>query len=245
MATIANDFAFGWEQCAGFQRVFEDEGGKIVIKLWPPLVTPDFVPYIARLTNIDGVFNGLGGGNPIRFFKTYANLGLTRKMTMTGGWSLLDDPLLRSLGDGAVGVYTAHWYTPSYDSESNKRYVAAMKKDYDETPGGGATAMYVAGQVIEAALQKTDGKIGDKHVFMNAVRNVSLSDTPRGPFHFDHFGNAVGPVFIRRCERVNGKLVNVVVKTYPEVSQFWTFNVKWFLSQPVYSRNFPPARYLR
>ena len=67
MATIANDFAFGHEQCAGFQRVFEDAGGKIVLKLWPPVVTPDFAPYVSQFSNIDGVFNGLGGGNPIRF----------------------------------------------------------------------------------------------------------------------------------------------------------------------------------
>jgi len=40
MATISEDFAFGHEQCAAFQRVFEDTGGKIVKKLWPPLVTP-------------------------------------------------------------------------------------------------------------------------------------------------------------------------------------------------------------
>src|SRR5881628_2368736 len=40
--TIADDFAFGHEQMAGFQRVFEDAGGRVVKKLWPPLVTPDY-----------------------------------------------------------------------------------------------------------------------------------------------------------------------------------------------------------
>src|SRR6266699_2577787 len=39
-ATISEDFAFGYEQMSGFQRVFEDDGGKVVKKLWPPLVTP-------------------------------------------------------------------------------------------------------------------------------------------------------------------------------------------------------------
>ena len=63
MSTIANDFAFGHQQCAGFQRVFEDSGGKIVQKLWPPLVTPDFVPYVSQFKDIDGVFSGIGGGN--------------------------------------------------------------------------------------------------------------------------------------------------------------------------------------
>jgi branched-chain amino acid transport system substrate-binding protein len=244
MATIANDFAFGYEQCAGFQRVFENEGGKIVTKLWPPVVTPDFVPYISQLKDIDGVFNGLGGGNPVRFLKTYADMGLGQ-ITMTGGWSLLDEPLLKSLGDEAIGIYTAHWYTPSYDSESNRRFVSAMRKDYGELPGGGAAGMYVAGQVIEAALQKTGGKIDDKKKFMDTMREVVLTDTPRGHFQFDQFGNAVGPIFIRKCERKDGKLVNSVVKTYPDVSQFWTFEPKWFLSQPVYSRDSPPANNLR
>ncbi|HEX7273455.1 MAG TPA: ABC transporter substrate-binding protein, partial [Casimicrobiaceae bacterium] len=35
MATIADDIAYGHEMCAGFQRVFEDAGGKIVQKLFP------------------------------------------------------------------------------------------------------------------------------------------------------------------------------------------------------------------
>jgi branched-chain amino acid transport system substrate-binding protein len=245
MATIANDFAFGHEQCAGFQRVFEDEDGKIAIKLWPPLVTPDFVPYIAQFKDIGGVFNGLGGGNPVRFLKAYANMGFGQRITMTGGWSFLDEPLLKSLGDEAIGVYTAHWYTPSFDSASNKRFVAAMQKDYGELPGGGAAGLYIAGQVIEAALHKTGGKIDDNEAFMDAMRGVVLTDTPRGHFHFDQFGNAVGPVFIRKCERKDGKLVNTVIKTYPNVSQFWTYDEKWFLAQPVYSRDYPPAKNLR
>ena len=242
MMTIANDFSFGHEQCAGFQRVFEDAGGKIVKKLWPPLVTPDYAPYVSQLADIDGVFNGLGGGNPVRFLQTYASMGLGSKATMTGGWSLLDEPLLKSLGDEAIGIYTAHWYTPGYDSASNDKFTSAMQKDYGELPGGGAAGMYVAGQVIEAAMQQTASLFDDKEKFMQAIRGVALTDTPRGPFRFDRFGNAVGPVFIRKCERKDGKLVNTVIKTYPNVGQFWTYDVNWFLSQPVYSRDYPPDR---
>ena len=132
MITIADDIAYGHEMCAGFQRVFEDAGGKIVKKLWPPVVTPDFVPYILQLENIDGVFNGLGGGNPVKILQTYATTGLNPAMPMTGGWSLLDEPLLKSLGDEAIGVYTAHWYTPSFESQSNRRFVDVVRHG----PGG-------------------------------------------------------------------------------------------------------------
>jgi branched-chain amino acid transport system substrate-binding protein len=99
--------------------------------------------------------------------------------------------------------------------------------------------------VIEAALQKTGGKLDDKKRFMDTMREVVLTDTPRGHFQFDQFGNAVGPIFICKCERKDGKLVNTVIKTYPNVSQFWTIDPKWFLSQPAYSRDFPPANNLR
>ena len=39
----------------GFQRVFEDDGGTVVKKLWPPIVTPDYTPYIAQLSGVDAV----------------------------------------------------------------------------------------------------------------------------------------------------------------------------------------------
>ena len=52
----------------------------------------------------------------------------------------------------------------------------------------------------------------------------------------------VGAFYIRRCERKGDKLVNTTIKTYPKVSQFWTYDEKWFLAQPVYSRDYPPLK---
>jgi len=43
--TLSEDFAFGYEQMGGFQQTFEDEGGRIIKKLWPPIVTPDYFPW--------------------------------------------------------------------------------------------------------------------------------------------------------------------------------------------------------
>ena len=69
-------------------------------------------------------------------------------------------------------------------------------------------------------------------------------DTVRGPVKFDEYGNVVGAVYIRKVERKDGRLVNVVNKTYPAVSQFWTYEPKAFLANPVYSRDWPPAKNL-
>ncbi|MFL5232166.1 MAG: ABC transporter substrate-binding protein [Microvirga sp.] len=245
MATISEDFAFGHEQCAAFQRVFEDTGGKIVKKLWPPLVTPDYTPYIAQIGDVDGVFNGFAGSNPVKFMRSYADLGLKAKIPLTAGWTALDDALLKSVGDEAVGVISASYYTADHDSPSNKRFVAAMAKDYGVLPGAYSAAMYIAGQCVEAALAKTGGKSDDKKALSDALHGLSLEDTPRGPVAFDEGGNVVGSVFVRRCERKGGNLVNTTIKTYPKVSQFWTYPPAEFLKQPVYSRDYPPAKNLQ
>jgi branched-chain amino acid transport system substrate-binding protein len=243
-ATISEDFAFGYEQMAGFQRVFEDNGGKVVKKLWPPLVTPDYTPYIAQIGNVDCVFNGFAGSNPVKFMRAYADLGVKAKIPLLAGWTAMDDALLRSLGDEAVGVLSAAWYSADFDSESNKRFVANMQKDYNVLPGGYSAGMYVAGQCVETAIAKLGSKADDRKALADELHNVSLIDTPRGPVKFDKYGNVVGDVFIRKCEKKDGKLVNTVIKRYPNVGQFWTYDEKAFLAAPVYARDQPPARNL-
>ncbi len=238
--TLADDFAFGHEQMAGFQRVFEDAGGRVVKKLWPPLVTPDYTPYLAQISGVDAIVQGFAGSNPLKFMKQYKDQGL--KLPVIAGAPAGDDALLKSFGDEALGMISINFYTNDLDTPSNKRLIDGMVRDYANIPGTYSAGLYVAGMVAEAALEKTGGKTDDKEAFVKALRAVTLSDTPRGPFHFDHLGNVVGNFYIRRCEKKDGKLVNTTIKTYPDVSQFWTYDEKWFLSQPVYSRDYPPLK---
>jgi branched-chain amino acid transport system substrate-binding protein len=240
VVTISEDFAFGYEQMGGFQQTFEDEGGRIVNKLWPPLVTPDYTPYVAQIQDCDGVCQGFAGSNPLRFMKAYASAGLKYPVVTgeTGG----DDALMHAFGDEALGMYSCCPYTLDLATDSNKRFIAAMQKDYKVDPGFYAAGLYVAAAVVAAGLEKAGGKADDKEAFVNTLRSVDLKDTPRGPIKFDHLGNVIGDFFVRRVEKVNGKLVNKTVKTYHDVSQFWTYDEKKFLSQPVYSRNYPPLK---
>jgi branched-chain amino acid transport system substrate-binding protein len=240
--TVADDFAFGYEQIGGFQRVFEDLGGQVMKKLWSPLNTPDYIPYIAQIQDCDVVCQVLVGANPIKFTKQYRELGL--KPPLLGGSTVADDTIIRTFGDEAIGLVNAIPYALDLDVPANHRFIAAMKQNYgDDVPiGFYAACNYVNGQIVEAALEKTGGKSDDPAEFMKAVRSVSLTETPRGPVSFDDYGNLIFNVYIRRIEKANGKLVNKTIKTYPKVSQFWTSDPKWFLQQPVFSRNYPPLK---
>jgi branched-chain amino acid transport system substrate-binding protein len=240
IVTISEDFAFGHEQMGGFQRVFEDGGGRVVKKLWPPLVTPDYTPYLAQISGVDAVVQGFAGSNPLKFMKQYKDQGL--KLPVLSGSVGCDDALLKSFGDEALGVISCSAYTADLDTPSNKRLVEGMLRDYGNIPGIYAGGIYINGMVAEAALEKTGGKTDDKEALIKALRAVSLTDTPRGPFRFDRLGNVVGNFYIRRCEKKGDKLVNTTIKTYKDVSQFWTYDEKWFLSQPVYSRDYPPLK---
>jgi branched-chain amino acid transport system substrate-binding protein len=237
---IAEDFAFGYEQMGGFHRVFEDDGGKVLKKIWAPLGTADNTPFIAQIGQCDVVCQGFSGSAPVKFMKQYADLGL--KTPVIGGETAGDDALMKSFGDEAIGMINACPYTLDLVNDANKRFVADFTKDYGNVPGFYAAGLYVNGLVVEAGLQKVNGNTGDKEAFVKALRSVQLTDTPRGPIKFDDHGNVIGNIYIRRIEKQNGKLANKTVKTYENVSQFWTYDEKTFLAQPVYSRDYPPLK---
>jgi branched-chain amino acid transport system substrate-binding protein len=241
---ISEDFAFGHEQMGGFQQTFEDNGGKILKKIWPPLVTPDYTPYVAQISDCDGVCQGFAGSNPLRFMKAYASAGL--KFPVVSGETGGDDALLKSFGDEAIGLMSCIPYTLDLESDGNHRFVQGMLKNFNTVPGQYAGLLYVNCQVVEAGLKALNGDSSDKTKLVAAMRAVNLTDTPRGPVKFDHFGNVIGDFYVRKLGKEGAKyglsLWNKTVKTYHNVGQFWTYDEKKFLAQPVYSRDYPPIK---
>lgn len=243
VAIIADDFAYGHETAAGFQRTFEDNGGKVVQRLLPPLNVPDYGSYIAQIKrNVDAVYAGFAGANGFRFLRQYREYGL--KLPVLGSMTTADEGILRQMGDEAIGVISGGWYAAGIDSPENKRFVAAVNKEYGADPGYYTLGAYSAGALVEAAVKAVNGKVEDKEAFMKALRNPGTVRDPRGEWKLDEYGNPVMPAFIRKVERRGGKLVNTVVQSYPAVSQFWKYDPKQFLANPVYSRDFPPAKHL-
>src|SRR5712671_759485 len=244
MAVIADDIPYGHEMCAGFQRVFEDAGGKVVQRMFPPLTVPDYGTYLAQLkTNVDAVFLGFAGSNGFRYLRQFNEYGLMGKVKPIGGMTALDEAVLRNMGDEALGIVTSCWYSAELDNPVNRKFAAEFRKEWKYDPGFYAAATYVEGAVLESALTAVKGNIEDKSAFMKALRSVKV-DTVRGPVRFDDYGNVIGNVYIRKVERKDGRLVNSVIHTYPDVSQFWTYKPDEFLKNPVYSRDYPPAKNL-
>ena len=153
--TAGDDFAFGYEQVGGFQRAFEDDGGKIVKKLWSPFNTPDYLPYLAQIdpASADAVVVVYAGANPIKFVKQYRSQNLS--LPLLGGSTVADDTIMRNFGDEAIGLINSIPYTLDLDTDANHRFIASMQKYYGANVPIGfyAAALYVDGQILEAALK--------------------------------------------------------------------------------------------
>src|SRR5205807_8781928 len=80
--------------------------------------------------------------------------------------------------------------------------------------------------------------------FFKAMHDVRLDYGPIGPVRLDDYGTPVLDIYIRKVARVNGKLANTILKTYPQVSQFWTYDPAQFVTQPTFSRDYPPSKNL-
>ncbi|WP_244446562.1 ABC transporter substrate-binding protein [Neorhizobium galegae] len=237
--TIADDFAFGQEQTAGFQRVFEASGGSITNKLWAPLNAADYGSYISQISGVDAVFAAFSGANGLRFLRQYNEYGLKGQIPVISAMTTVDEGVLHTMGDEALGIISAGWYSAGIDTPHNKSFVEQLRKVTGVDPGFYSVGAYSAGLALEAALKSIDGKVENKQGLIAALKKAEIANDPRGPWKFDQYGNPIENIYIRKVERKDNRLVNTVIKTYDQVSQFWTYQPERFLAEPVYSRNNP------
>jgi branched-chain amino acid transport system substrate-binding protein len=241
VSVIAYDFAFGWECVGGFQRVFEDSGGRTLQKIWVPLTAQDFSPYLSQISkDADAVFAVFSGRQTIQFNKQYQEFGLKGKIPLIGGGTLMDEHALPSMGDEAIGVITPLHYSEALDTPANKKFVKAFREKAKKAASYYSEGTYTGARWIVEAIKAVNGDVENRTKLMEALRKVELKDVPRGPMKLDNYGNPIQNIYVRKVEKAGGELQNTVIYTYPNVSQFWKFNPVEFLKQPVYSREFPP-----
>jgi branched-chain amino acid transport system substrate-binding protein len=245
VAIVADDLTFSQEVAAGFQHVFEESGGKIVQKIFSPINTPDYATYVTQLKpNLDAVFISFSGANGPRFLKAFGDYGLRSKVAVLAGMTTVDEAILNTMGDDVIGVLSSGWYSAAFENPENRKFVADFRAANKSDPGLYAVGAYSAGLFLEQAVIAVNGKVEDKQAFMKALKSVQIKTSPRGEIRLDAYANPIVNAYIRKVERKDGRLMNVVLKTYPNVSQFWTYDPKAFLANPVYSREWPPAKNL-
>jgi len=240
VATMGFDYSFGWEGVGGFQRVFEDLGGKVVQRTWTPLTVQDFGPYLASVKrDVDGVYLNYSTTWAQRFLRQWNDFGLKGRMVLVGVGQNTDENVLKGMGDEALGLITSLNYSGALDTPANKKFSAAYEKKFGRNTSLYSMQGYTAARFYFEAIKAINGDVEDRERFLQALRKVEIADDPRGSMKMDELGNPIQNVYIRKVERVGGKLQNTVIHTYPMVSQFWTYKKEDYLKEPLYDRNTP------
>ncbi len=157
IVTIGADYAFGYETIGGFQKSFEDCGGKIIQKIWSPITTKDFGPYLARIKkDADAVFTLMVGGGSLQFPKQYKAAGF--KLPLLGGGTSADEFALPQMGDEAIGYVTALQYSAALNTPKNIAFVKRYRKRYGKVPSYYSESNYTTAQWIHEVMKKTGGK---------------------------------------------------------------------------------------
>ena len=245
VAIIAEDFTYGHEGAGGFHLAFEAAGGKIVQKLWPPLNTPEYAPYLAQIKpDVDAIYMGFAGSNPVRFLKQFNDFGLKGKVAVLGNTTSTDEGILQVMGDEVVGVYTAGWYAAGLETPDNKNFVAGINAAHKHDPGFTPRGRTPHFSSLRKRSRRPVERLTTRRRSSKPCTTSASPHGPIGPVQLDEYGTPILDIHIRKVARVKGKLTNTIVKTYPQVSQFWTYDPKKFIEQPVFSRDFPPSKNL-
>jgi branched-chain amino acid transport system substrate-binding protein len=247
IVTIAADYAFGYETVGGFQKAFEDCGGKIIQKIWPPLGAKDFGPFIPTIkADTDAVFSLMVGPMPAQFIKQMRGAGF--KKPIIGGGTSYDEFVLPFMGDEAIGDVSSLHYSAALDTPKNAAFVKAYRTRFGKVPSYYSENNYTTAQWLDEALKKAGGKWPGPEELIKLMVGIKL-DSVRGPVSFDDMRNPIQNIYIKKVEKKKmfgyekDELWNTVTKTYPNVSQFWTYGKDKFLAQPVYDKNFPPCKF--
>jgi branched-chain amino acid transport system substrate-binding protein len=241
---IAMDNNFGYEGIGGFQKVFEDAGGRVVQKVWVPLNAMDFAPYLSQVpTDVDALVQVFVAGQAVRFAKQYGESSLRGKVPLIGTGVFSDQSSLQGMGDEAIGHIGALIWASTLANPANRAFMQLAEPKLKRPPSYFHAVMYSAGRWIVEAVKSLDGNVEDKDKLLAALRKASeTTEDPRGPIKLDEYGNPTENVYIVKVERVGGKLQNTIIHTYPMVSQFWTYKPDEFLKTPAYDRSYPPLK---
>jgi branched-chain amino acid transport system substrate-binding protein len=247
IAAIGADYAFGYEVIGGFQKAFEDCGGKIIQKIWPPIGTKDFGPYIPTFkADADAIFTLMVGPMSLQFPKQLRASGYNKPVL--GGGTSYDEFVLPSMGDEVIGDVSALQYSAALDNQRNEAFVKKYRAKYGKVPSYYSETNYTSAQMIHEIIKENNGKFPGAEEFIKQLAARKF-DTLRGPVAFDDMRNPVQNIYIKKVEKKKmfgydkDELWNTVIKTYPNVGQFWTYGKDTFLRQPVYSRDFPPCKF--
>ncbi|MBA4114774.1 MAG: branched-chain amino acid ABC transporter substrate-binding protein [Verminephrobacter sp.] len=212
-AIMAADYVWGQDSAKSFEAAVTAQGKKVALKLFVPLGTKDYAPYIQQLkaANVDAVWVADVSG-AIAFTKQAADFGLIPKTPLIGH-ALLSNFVVNATGNALTNTPGNVGYTPDIDTPQSKAFAAAFKAKHNRLPSD------TEGQAYNGAMVLFQGVALAKSVkpedVTKALRGAQV-DTLYGKATVRAADNQmVIPNYVARVKTADGVLRPVIEQTYP------------------------------
>ena len=225
--TAVTDFIAGHDAEAAFTKAFTDAGGKIIGADRFPPANPDFTPFVHRIKDAkpDVAFIFVPAQTQATaMMRAINDLGLREAgIKIAAPQDLLPDEELPNMGDMPLGLITSGTYSVAGKRPANEAFLAAWKRAYGEKsiPDFFSVDGWDGMAMIFDLVKATKGKFAadEAMAFFSHWKNP---DSPRGPIEIDPATrDIIQNIYIRRVEKVDGKLANVEIATIPAVKDPW------------------------
>jgi branched-chain amino acid transport system substrate-binding protein len=222
------DYAPGQDAVNAFTKGFTDGGGTMLDTIRIPMGTTDFSSYFQRVhDNAPNCLVSFMPGGPMSAgtIKGFGDRDFAKQGIQLIGTGETPEYDLPAVGDAALGMVTALHYGPYLDNPENKAYVQAMVAKYGNDMAGGLPSFihvqaYDGMEILFRMLRATGGK-RDADKMMEAVKGYAWK-SPRGPVQVDAATRElIQNIYIRRVQKVDGKLANIAFRTYEAVKDPW------------------------
>lgn len=217
---VVLDFGPGIDAANTFRTAFTAKGGTILGELRVPLGVTDMSAYVQRVRDAQPqavfLFLTVTGRSFLKAWQSAGGEKTGTKIIATG--DLTVESSFPAEGDSALGVYTAMNYSTTLDAPLNRRLTQDMHAiDASvEYPDFYTVATYDALAAIYKVAAAQNGTI-EPDKTMTLLRGMKL-DSARGPIQIDpQTRDCIQNIYIRRVDKVNGRLQNTTIATYPAV----------------------------
>ena len=180
---MAPNYQAGKDFVNGFKRYYKQP---LLEEVYTPLNQLDFSAELAQLAAAkpDAVWVFYPGGLGIQFVRQWRQAGLADKIPLISS-STVDGITLPALQDAAVGVMDGSPWSPELEIPQSRRFVAEFEKRYKRVPSIYAAQAYDSALLLDSAIGKVKGRVGDKKAFQAALKAADFQSV-RGNFKFNN-----------------------------------------------------------
>lgn len=212
-AIMAADYVWGQDSAKSFEAAVTAQGKKVSTKLFVPLGTKDYAPYIQQLkaANVDAIWVADVSG-AVAFTKQAADFGLIPQKPLIGH-ALLSNFVVNATGTALTNVPGNVGYTPDIDTPQSKAFSTAFKAKHNRLPSDTEGQAYNGAMVLFQGV-KMAGSVNPETV-TKALRGAQV-ETLYGPATIRKEDNQlVIPNYVARVKTADGVLRPVIEQTYP------------------------------